>query len=129
MFSMSKPDYYEVLGVARNASKDEISIAYRKLAMKYHPDRNPGNNDAVEQFKLCASAYEVLGNPEKRSLYDQYGHAGIEANGGGSQFHDVNDILGGMFGDLFGSFFGGGGRRGRHRRLMANSSNFCILKN
>ena len=108
---MSKPDYYEVLGVPRSASKDEISIAYRKLAMQYHPDRNPNNEEAIEKFKLCATAYEVLGNPEKRSLYDQYGHAGIEMSGGGPQFHDVNDIFG-AFGDLFGSFFGGG-RRGR----------------
>jgi len=108
---MSKPDYYEVLGVARSASKDEISTAYRKLAMQYHPDRNPGNDEAIEKFKLCATAYEVLNNPHKRSLYDQYGHAGVEANGGGSQFHDVNEIFG-AFGDLFGSFFGGG-RRGR----------------
>jgi len=109
---MSKPDYYEVLGVSRSASKDEISIAYRKLAMKYHPDRNPNDEQAIEQFKLCAAAYEVLGNPEKRSLYDQYGHAGVETSGGGSQFHDVNDIFG-AFGDLFGSFFGGG-RSSRH---------------
>jgi molecular chaperone DnaJ len=109
---MSKPDYYEVLGVSRSASKDEISVAYRKLAMKYHPDRNPGNEEAIEQFKLCATAYEVLGNPEKRSLYDQYGHAGVEANGGGGQFHDINDIFG-TFGDIFGSLFGGGGRRSR----------------
>ena len=103
---MSKPDYYEVLGVARNASKDEISVAYRKLAMKYHPDRNPNDEEAIEQFKLCAAAYEVLSNPQKRTLYDQYGHAGVEANGGGPQFHDINDIFG-AFGDLFGSFFGG----------------------
>jgi len=106
---MSKPDYYEVLGVPRGASKDEISIAYRKLAMKYHPDRNPNDEEAIEKFKLCAAAYEVLGNPDKRSLYDQYGHAGVEASGGGPQFHDVNDIFG-AFGDLFGSLFGGGGR-------------------
>ncbi|MCL2005868.1 MAG: molecular chaperone DnaJ [Planctomycetaceae bacterium] len=109
---MSKPDFYEVLGVARSASKEDISIAYRKLAMKYHPDRNPGNEEAIERFKLCAAAYEVLSNHEKRSLYDKYGHAGIEANGG-AQFHDINEIFG-AFGDLFGSFFGGGGRRGRH---------------
>ena len=107
---MSKPDYYEVLGVSRSASKDEIAVAYRKLAMKYHPDRNPNNEEAIEQFKLCATAYEVLGNPEKRSLYDQYGHAGVEASGGGSQFHDVNDIFG-AFGSFFGDLFGGGGRR------------------
>jgi len=112
---MSKQDYYEVLGVARSASKDEISIAYRKLAMKYHPDRNPGNAEAIERFKLCATAYEVLGNHEKRSLYDRYGHAGVEANGGGGHFHDVNEIFG-AFGDIFGSFFGGGrhGRRAAH---------------
>ncbi|MDR1267996.1 MAG: molecular chaperone DnaJ [Planctomycetaceae bacterium] len=112
---MSKPDYYEVLGVSKSASKDAISGAYRKLAMKYHPDRNPGDTQAVEQFKLCAAAYEVLCNDEKRAIYDQYGHAGLDANGGGSQFHDVNDIFG-TFGDLFGDsifgqFFGGG--RGR----------------
>ena len=109
---MSKPDYYEVLGVARNASKDEISVAYRKLAMKYHPDRNPNDEEAIEKFKLCAAAYEVLSNPQKRTLYDQYGHAGVEANGGGPQFHDINDIFG-AFGDLFGSFFGGGMRGSR----------------
>ena len=109
---MSKLDYYEVLGVARSASKDEISVAYRKLAMKYHPDRNPNDDEAIEKFKLCAAAYEVLSNPQKRTLYDQYGHAGVEANGGGPQFHDINDIFG-AFGDLFGSFFGGmrGGRQ------------------
>ena len=106
---MTKADFYEVLGVSRSASKDEISIAYRKLAMKYHPDRNPGNNEAIEQFKLCAAAYEVLSNPEKRSLYDRYGHAGVEASGSG-QFHDINDIFG-AFGDILGTFFGG--RRGR----------------
>ena len=104
---MSKPDYYEVLGVAKNASKDEISVAYRKMAMKYHPDRNPNDAEAIENFKLCAAAYEVLGNPNKRELYDQYGHAGIEANGGGPQFRDINDIFG-AFGEMFGSFFGGG---------------------
>ena len=109
---MSKQDYYEVLGVSRSASKDEIAVAYRKLAMKYHPDRNPGNEEAIEQFKLCATAYEVLSNSDKRSLYDQYGHAGVEANGGGAQFHDINDVFG-AFGDLFGSFFSGGGRRSR----------------
>jgi len=122
---MSKRDYYEVLGIARSASKDEISIAYRKLAMKYHPDRNPGNEEAIEQFKLCATAYEVLGNPEKRSLYDQYGHAGIEAHGGGPQFHDVNDIFG-AFGSFFGDLFGGG-EGGRHRRPAQGNDVRCNL--
>ena len=121
---MSKPDYYEVLGVSRSASKDEIAVAYRKLAMKYHPDRNPGNEEAIEQFKLCASAYEVLGNPEKRSLYDQYGHAGIEANGGGTQFSDINDIVG-AFGSFFGDLFGSGGER--HRRFAQGNDVRCNL--
>ncbi|MDR3181344.1 MAG: molecular chaperone DnaJ [Planctomycetaceae bacterium] len=108
---MPQIDYYEVLNVSRNASKDEISAAYRKLAMKYHPDRNPGDAEAVEQFKLCAAAYEILGNDEKRSIYDQYGHAGLDSAGGSTQFRDVNDIFG-AFGDLFGSFFGGRGGYG-----------------
>ncbi|MCL2711244.1 MAG: molecular chaperone DnaJ [Planctomycetaceae bacterium] len=105
---MSKPDYYEVLGVARSASKDEISVAYRKLAMKYHPDRNPNDEEAIEKFKLCAAAFEVLSSPQKRALYDQYGHAGVDAGGGGPQFNNINDIF-----DLFGSFFSGmrGGRQ------------------
>jgi molecular chaperone DnaJ len=127
---MSKPDYYEVLGVSKNASKDAISSAYRKLAMKYHPDRNPGDAQAVEQFKLCAAAYEILSNDEKRAIYDQYGHAGLDANGGGSQFRDVNDIFG-AFGDLFGdSIFGqffGGGRGGRGRQAAAGNDIRCDL--
>jgi len=114
---MSKPDYYETLGVGRSASKDEISSAYRKLAMKYHPDRNPGDAAAVEQFKLCAEAFEVLSNEDKRAVYDRYGHAGLDAQGGSPQFRDINDIFG-AFGDLFGDsllgqFFGGGRGRGR----------------
>lgn len=114
---MSKPDYYEVLGVHQKATKEEISVAYRKMAMKFHPDRNPGDAEAVEQFKICAAAYEVLSNDEKRALYDQYGHAGLDANGGGPQFRDVNDIFS-AFGDLFGDsilgqIFGGGRGRGR----------------
>jgi len=108
------PDYYEVLGVARTASQDEISVAYRKMAMQYHPDRNPNNSEALEKFKLCASVYEVLGDPEKRTLYDTYGHAGVKS--GGSQFSDVSDIFCasdffGNVGEMFGSFFGVGRRR------------------
>jgi molecular chaperone DnaJ len=108
---MTKVDYYEILGVHKTASKDEIASAYRKMAMKHHPDRNPGNEEAVEMFKLCAAAYEVLSSDEKRAIYDQYGHSGLEANGGGTQFRDVNDVFG-AFGDLFGAFFGQGRSRG-----------------
>lgn len=116
----SKRDYYEVLGVARSASGKEIAAAYRKLAIKYHPDSNPGDEDAVERFKEAAEAYEVLNDSEKRSRYDQYGHAGVDG-GGGAQFHDVQDVFdafGDLFGGggLFGDLFGGGRRQRRARR-------------
>ncbi|GHT26241.1 chaperone protein DnaJ [Planctomycetales bacterium] len=129
---MSKPDYYEVLGVSSTSSKQEISSAYRKLAMKYHPDRNQGDEKAVEQFKLCAVAYEVLSNDDKRAIYDQYGHAGLESNGGGgTQFRDVNDIFGAfsdIFGDsILGQLFGGGNRSGRGRQPAAGADIRCNL--
>jgi molecular chaperone DnaJ len=121
MATMSgKRDYYEVLGVGRSASKDEVAAAYRKLALKFHPDRNPGDEDAVIRFKEAAEAFEVLGNDEKRGRYDRFGHAGLEAGGGEPHFRDVSDIFnafGDIFGDgLFGDMFGRrrGGRRG-HR--------------
>ncbi|MDR1478359.1 MAG: molecular chaperone DnaJ [Planctomycetaceae bacterium] len=118
VYNMPKPDYYEVLGISRNASKDEISSAYRKLAMKYHPDRNPSDTEAVEQFKLCAAAYEILSNDEKRAIYNQYGHEGLDASGGGTQFRDVSDVyatFGDFFGDIWGLFSGGGrGGHGHH---------------
>lgn len=111
---MAKQDYYEVLEVERTATEAEISSAYRKAALKYHPDRNPGDEEAVVKFKQAAEAFEVLGNAEKREIYDRYGHAGLEQQGGGTQFHDINDIFGAfgdIFGDtVFGSFFGGGRR-------------------
>ncbi|MBI5645870.1 MAG: molecular chaperone DnaJ [Ignavibacteriae bacterium] len=101
-----KRDYYEVLGVGRSASIDEIKKAYRKLAMQYHPDRNPDNAEAEEKFKEAAEAYEVLGNDETRRRYDQFGHEGLR--GGGPQgFNDINDIFS-RFGDIFGGAFGGG---------------------
>lgn len=109
---MAKPDFYELLGVERTASEAELKKAYRKRAMEFHPDRNPDNPEAEEKFKLCAEAYEVLSNAQKRAIYDQYGHAGLESRGGGPHFHDTADIFGqfqDIFGDLFG--FGGGGRR------------------
>ncbi|NLX56077.1 MAG: molecular chaperone DnaJ [Planctomycetaceae bacterium] len=109
-----KADYYEVLGVSRTASAKEIAAAYRKKAIKYHPDSNPGDQNATQKFKQAAEAYEVLSDAEKRARYDRYGHAGLE--GSATQFHDVEDILeafGDMFGGgIFGDFFGGG-RRGR----------------
>lgn len=111
----SKRDFYEVLGVARTATERDIAAAYRKMALKYHPDRNPGDPDAAEKFKEAAEAYEILNDAEKRAMYDQYGHAGIDRMGGGPQFHDVGDIFE-AFGDIFGDIFGGGRSRGRGRR-------------
>lgn len=118
MASMAeKRDYYDVLGVGRDATEAQIAEAYRKLALKYHPDRNPGDESAVARFKEAAEAFEVLGDAEKRARYDRYGHAGLE--GGVPQFHDVADIFdhfSSIFGDdLFGSFFGGRPRRGGRR--------------
>jgi len=111
---MSKRDYYEVLGVSRNASDSDLKKAYRRLAMKYHPDRNPGA-EAEHKFKEAKEAYEVLNDPKKRSTYDQFGHAGVETSGG---FGGAGDFSGGfsdIFGDVFGDIFGGGGRSGGRR--------------
>ena len=112
-----KRDYYEVLGVARNANADEIKKAYRKAAIKYHPDKNPGDKEAEEKFKEAAEAYDVLSNPDKRARYDQYGHAGMSgaAGGGAGGFFggggfSMEDIFS-QFGDIFGGHFGGGGFR------------------
>ena len=126
---MSKRDYYEVLGVSKDASADEIKKSYRKLAMKYHPDRNPDDAAAEKSFKEAAEAYEVLSDQEKRQRYDQFGHAGIDGMGhaGSGGFSSMDDIFS-AFGDIFGgggggqgsifdSFFGGGGggRRARNQ--------------
>ena len=106
---MAKRDLYEVLGVAKSASKEEIKAAYRKLAMKYHPDRNPDNKEAEEKFKEAAAAYEVLSNDEKRAQYDQFGEAGMDGMGaGGGPSMNMDDIFA-NFGDIFESMFGGGG--------------------
>lgn len=123
MATMSnKRDYYEVLGVGRNADAKEIADAYRKLALKHHPDRNPGNEEAVVYFKEAAEAFEVLSDDDKRSRYDRFGHAGVEA--GIHHFHDVQDIFeafGDIFGGgIFGDIFGAGGRRGRRPRKGAD---------
>ncbi|MEX0671878.1 MAG: molecular chaperone DnaJ [Candidatus Babeliales bacterium] len=109
-----KRDYYEILGVAKNSSQDEIKKAYRKLAMQYHPDRNPDNKEAEEKFKEAAEAYEILSNEEKRRSYDQFGHAGTSGMGGfGGGGMNMDDIFS-QFGDIFGSMFGEGfGRQQR----------------
>ncbi len=109
-------DYYEVLGVDRSASTDQIKKAYRKLAMKYHPDKNPGNQEAEEKFKKAAQAYGILGDSEKKEKYDQFGHAAFQNGGGfGQGFENVEDIFS-SFGDIFGDFFGMGGRKRNSRR-------------
>jgi len=108
---MSKRDYYKVLDVARNATEAEIKKAYRRLAMKFHPDRNPDDHEAEEKFKEAKEAYEVLCDAQKRAAYDQFGHAGLDASRGGAGF-TAADAFGDIFGDVFGDIFGGG-RRGR----------------
>jgi len=121
---MSKRDYYEILGVSKSAGKDEIKKAYRKLAMKYHPDRNPGP-DGEAKFKEASEAAEILLNEQKRQRYDQFGHAGVDGQGGGfggggfgqgGDFGDLGDIFGDLFGDMFGA---GGGARSRGGRSRA----------
>lgn len=111
---MTKRDYYEVLSISRNASETEIKKAYRQLAKKYHPDLNPGNREAEEKFKEASEAYEVLRDPEKRQIYDRFGHAGLEGRGFHG-FSGVEDIFS-SFGDIFDSFFGFGPGQSRQRR-------------
>src|ERR1700743_2877915 len=132
---MSKRDYYDVLGVARGADADEIKKAYRKMAIKYHPDKNQGDKDAEEHFKEAAEAYEVLSNPEKRQRYNQFGHAANaqSASGYGGAGMNMEDIFS-QFGDIFGGgspfegFFGGGRQGGSSQggRRVARGSNLRI---
>ena len=116
---MNKQDFYEVLGVAKAADAAEIKKAYRQKALQYHPDRNPNDPAAEDQFKLCAEAYAVLSDEEKRSIYDRYAHQGLQSGGFGG-FHDVGDIFSqfqDVFGDFFGAGFGFGGSRSRARSV------------
>src|SRR3978361_2248997 len=135
---MAKRDFYEILGVAKSASTDEIKKSYRKVAMQFHPDRNPGDKSAEEKFKEAAEAYEILSDQDKRAQYDRYGHAGVSNNGrgghpGGMNMEDIFSQFGDIFGeDIFGSFFGGnggggGGRsRGGQRARGTRGSNLRI---
>ena len=134
---MAKRDYYEILGVSKGASEDEMKKAYRKLAIKFHPDKNPDDPTAEDKFKEAAEAYEVLSNAEKRAQYDRFGHDGMRGGfgggggaGGGMNMEDIfsqfGDIFGGGGGSPFESFFGGGGggrrqRRGSALRISSNS--------
>src|SRR4051812_42700714 len=131
---MSKRDYYEVLGVSKGASADEIKKSYRKIAMQYHPDRNPGDKAAEEKFKEAAEAYDVLSTPDKKAQYDRYGHAGVGGasggggfGGGGMRMEDIFQNFGDIFGDdAFGSFFGGGGSRQGGRRQGTRGANLRV---
>jgi molecular chaperone DnaJ len=128
---MSKRDYYEVLGLSKGASAEEIKKSYRKVAMQYHPDRNPGDKAAEEKFKEAAEAYEVLSDADKRAQYDRYGHAGLSGNGrgpgGGMNMDDIFSQFGDIFGDdLFGSFFGGRRGGGNSRSRGVRGSNLRV---
>ncbi len=128
--SKTKKDYYEVLGVSKSADEVAMKAAYRKLAMQYHPDKNPGDKSAEDKFKEAAEAYEILSNPDKKAKYDRFGHAAVDGSmgGGGTQggFNNVDDIFG-AFQDIFGeSFFNGGSQGGRQGGGVARGTNLRI---
>src|SRR5688500_5243434 len=133
---MAKRDYYEVLGVSKGANTHEIKKAYRKVAMQFHPDRNPGDKAAEEKFKEAAEAYEILSDGDKKAQYDRYGHAAFNGNGrsyggGNMNMDDIFSQFGDIFGDdVFGSFFGGGGgtRTGKRRQGVKGSNLRIKLK-
>ena len=129
---MSKRDYYEVLGLAKNASEEEIKKAYRKLAMKHHPDRNHGDDHkkSEEHFKEAKEAYEMLSDPQKRAAYDQYGHAGVDPNlggrGGAEGFGGFAEAFGDIFGDIFGGAAAGGQRRGGQQVFRGSDLSYAM---
>ena len=132
----SKRDFYEILGVSKNASADEIKKAYRKVAMQFHPDRNPGDKSAEEKFKEAAAAYEILSDQDKRAQYDRFGHSAFGPGRGGGGFgmntEDIFSQFGDIFGDdMFGNFFGGGGRNrsGRNKGVRGNNLRIKIKVN
>lgn len=128
-----KRDYYEILGVGKNAAADEIKAAYRQLALKYHPDKNPGNKASEEKFKEINEAYEMLSDSQKKAQYDRFGHAGVGTappppggqQGGNVDFGDFSSV-GDMVGDMFGDIFGGGGRRGQSRARRGDDLRYDI---
>src|SRR6266704_2281084 len=129
---MSKRDYYEVLGVSKGSPADDIKKSYRKVAMQFHPDRNPGDKSAEDKFKEAAEAYEVLSDAEKRAQYDRFGHAGLNNNrgfngGAGMNMDDIFSQFGDIFGeDIFGSFFGGRRGGGTSRSRGVKGSNLRV---
>lgn len=124
---MTELDYYEVLEISRDSDKSTIKKAYRKMAMKYHPDKNPDDHEAEEKFKAVNEAYQVLSDEEKRSIYDRYGKAGLEGHGQGGGFGGAGfDDLGSIFEEMFGSAFGGGGRRQRQRKTYSYNLDMAI---
>ncbi len=127
---MDKRDYYEILGVSKNASQDEIKKAYRKIAIQFHPDKNPDNPAAEDKFKEAAEAYEILSDKDKRDRYDRFGHQGVNSNfgGQGASMDDIFSQFGDIFGDTFGSFFNGGGRSQGGRRIKKGSNLRIKLK-
>ncbi len=133
---MAKRDYYEVLGVDKSATKDDIKKAYRKQALKYHPDRNPDDKESEEKFKEAAEAYEILSDPEKKARYDRFGHGGVNDMFGGQGFqwsdfthaNEFEDILGSIFGDMFGDFFGVGRRTTTRERVQRGADLRIPLK-
>jgi molecular chaperone DnaJ len=121
-----KKDFYEILGITKNASEAEIKKAYRKKAIEFHPDKNPGDKQAEENFKIAAEAYEVLSDPQKKAKYDQYGHQAFEGGGYGGGGHMNMDDIFSQFGDIFGSAFGGGGGFGGGGQRRVKGSNLRI---